>query len=38
MHKLRLIWILLGPEEIVALGMFLACVAVWAVTIAVVWR
>jgi hypothetical protein len=33
MHKLRLIWILLGPEELVALAAFLATVAVWAVTI-----
>jgi len=35
MHKLRLIWILLGPEEFVALAAFLATVAVWAVTISV---
>jgi hypothetical protein len=34
MHKLRLIWMLLGPEEILALGLFLATVAVWALTIA----
>jgi hypothetical protein len=35
MRKLRLIWILLGPEEIVALAMFVVTIAVWAVTIAV---
>jgi len=34
MHKLRLIWILLDPEELVALAAFLATVAVWAGTIA----
>jgi hypothetical protein len=33
MHKLRLIWILLGPEELVALAAFLATAAVWAATI-----
>ena len=37
MHKLRLIWILLGPEELVALAAFLATVAVWAVTISVLF-
>jgi hypothetical protein len=35
MNKLRLIWMLLGPEELVALAAFLATVAVWAATIAV---
>jgi hypothetical protein len=33
MRKLWMIWILLGPEELVALSAFLATVAVWAVTI-----
>ena len=33
MHKVRLIWILLGPEELVALAAFLVTVGVWAVTI-----
>jgi hypothetical protein len=37
MHKLRLIWILLGPEELVALAAFLATVGVWAVTISVLF-
>jgi hypothetical protein len=31
--KARLVWILLGPEELVALVLFLATVAVWAATI-----
>jgi len=35
MHKLRLVWILLGPEELVALAAFLATVAIWVVTIEV---
>ena len=38
MRKLRLIWVLLGPEEIVALAAFLACLAVWMVTIGTLWR
>ena len=38
MQKLRLIWILLGPEEIIALAAFLAMIAVWAITIASVFR
>ena len=33
-NKARLIWILLGPEELVALAAFLVTVGVWAVTIA----
>ena len=38
MGKLRLIWVMMGPEELVALAMFLATVGVWAVMIKVVWR
>ena len=38
MNKLRLIWVLLGPEEIVALAAFIACLAVWVVTIETLWR
>jgi hypothetical protein len=36
--KARLVWILLGPEELVALAAFLVTVAVWALTIGTVWR
>jgi hypothetical protein len=36
--KARLIWILLGPEDLVALAAFLATVAVWAETINVMLR
>lgn len=32
-NKLWLLWILLGPEELVALAAFLATVGVWAMTI-----
>ena len=35
-RKVLLIWILLGPEELVALAMFIATVIVWGVTLAVV--
>ena len=38
MNKLRLIWVLLGPEELVALAAFMACLGVWVVTIGTLWR
>jgi hypothetical protein len=33
MRKLMMIWVLLGPEELVALAAFLATVAVWTATL-----
>jgi hypothetical protein len=36
MRKLKMIWILLGPEELVALACFLATLAVWGTTLATV--
>ena len=37
-NKARLVWILLGPEELVALVLFLATVAIWAETISTMLR
>ena len=34
MRKARMMWTLLGPEELVAVAMFLATLAVWGVTLA----
>jgi hypothetical protein len=37
MNKLRLIWMLLGPEELVALAAFLATLALWAATLSLLF-
>jgi hypothetical protein len=32
--KIKLAWVLMGPEELVALGAFLMTIGVWVVTLA----